>query len=635
MKKILLTALIVPAMALAQTYPSPTFNSLTLQNPLSPANGGTGSTASTGTGSAVLSNSPTLVTPALGTPSSVTLTNGTGLPVSTGISGLGTGVATALSTAVSGSGGMVLGASPTIASPTVTGAFTATGLVTPADHAAQAANTILANGSASTASPTAIGVPGCSSATNALQWTSGTGFACNSSINAATLGGATFANPGPIGATPSGASFTTLSASSTVSGAGITALFNNTALTGTPTAPTTAVGTNTTQIATMAAVAAHAPCASVLDHGGDNTGTNDNTSALAATLASGPSGRACAFFGPGKWKFTSQNTYTIPTNTGSVTIEGSGADVTELTFPNTSGGIVLNLPTPANSFHLRNFTATTGQAGTTDALQVNQQTTTVSGPANTPQSDITNVTFRGADGYAITDYWSYSAILNSVSTVNYTNVFITGPAPGGSGYTSAGIGIQLNGTSAANGVVHNFYGCTFNYIGVGLGLETTTQGISVQQSNFTGGNYGILTSGSGAGDQLYIAGSQFNDNVGGIVTPSPYTNTMVIGNLFIVPANKVGIWLQSYNSFTVLGNTFNSVGGATTQVGVLIDQINGGIGGIVTGNTFNNLFYAIQLTANSARANVQSNSYIGNGTNVQNSGTGTGNLANVVGGGSP
>jgi hypothetical protein len=42
--------------------------------------------------------SPTLTTPALGTPSSATLTNATGLPVSTGISGLGTGVAAALAT---------------------------------------------------------------------------------------------------------------------------------------------------------------------------------------------------------------------------------------------------------------------------------------------------------------------------------------------------------------------------------------------------------------------------------------------------------------------------------------------------------------------------------------------------------
>jgi len=53
------------------------------------------------------SASPTLVTPALGTPASGTLTNCTGLPVSTGVSGLGTGVATAAGNAVDGAGGFI------------------------------------------------------------------------------------------------------------------------------------------------------------------------------------------------------------------------------------------------------------------------------------------------------------------------------------------------------------------------------------------------------------------------------------------------------------------------------------------------------------------------------------------------
>ncbi|NDB64481.1 MAG: hypothetical protein EB168_02270 [Euryarchaeota archaeon] len=52
----------------------------------------------TGSGSLVFATSPTLVTPLLGTPTSGTLTNCTGLPVSTGISGLGTGVGTFLAT---------------------------------------------------------------------------------------------------------------------------------------------------------------------------------------------------------------------------------------------------------------------------------------------------------------------------------------------------------------------------------------------------------------------------------------------------------------------------------------------------------------------------------------------------------
>lgn len=52
-------------------------------------------TDETGAGALVFATSPTLVTPALGTPSSGTLTSCIGLPISTGVSGLGTGVATA------------------------------------------------------------------------------------------------------------------------------------------------------------------------------------------------------------------------------------------------------------------------------------------------------------------------------------------------------------------------------------------------------------------------------------------------------------------------------------------------------------------------------------------------------------
>jgi len=58
-----------------------TAGAVTVAGTLAVANGGTGVTSSTGSGNNVLSTSPTLVTPILGTPTSVNLTNATFVPV--------------------------------------------------------------------------------------------------------------------------------------------------------------------------------------------------------------------------------------------------------------------------------------------------------------------------------------------------------------------------------------------------------------------------------------------------------------------------------------------------------------------------------------------------------------------------
>ena len=85
-------------------------------------------TDETGTGVLVFNNTPTLITPILGTPTSGNLTSCTGLPVTTGISGLGANVASFLATPSSanlaaaltdetGTGANVFANTPTLVTP--------------------------------------------------------------------------------------------------------------------------------------------------------------------------------------------------------------------------------------------------------------------------------------------------------------------------------------------------------------------------------------------------------------------------------------------------------------------------------------------------------------------------------------
>ncbi|WP_261505717.1 beta strand repeat-containing protein [Burkholderia multivorans] len=719
MKMLIVAALFAPLAAIAQTYPSPTFNSITLQNPLTPANGGTGATTSTGTGSVVLSNSPSL------------------------------------------------------ASPTITGSLTATGLVTLPSLAAQAANTVIANATGSSASPTAFTMPNCSASNTALQWASGSGFACNTGIvpssggnytgalgisasnahfnindtsgtgsayivylnnsstawrllsnsstgnfsldryvsgsfadspiqvagatgamtlpDAVTVNGTLAANNSlSVGATrtsstgieiggtagtassaysdfhssgnnidydsriiASGGSATvgqgslqyiaggghtfsggvtfnsgvtmgsTLAVGGAISGAGFSnylasppAIGGTAANTGaftTLTASTPAAGTNSTRVATTAFVAGHSPCPSILDNGGDNTGTNDNTTAFATTAALGPSGQACVYFPPGTYAFSGAVTYTMPTNSASITIKGAGQDVSKLVWA-AGGGMKINFITDANSVHIRDLTFATGTTNTGNAIYLNQTAANTSYSTNTIPSDISYVTVRGNDGYQQTDYWANAVNVFGISNVNFiSDTFIGASA-------EHGVGILLAGDVNRVPVQFNIIGGIFSGLQYGLYYGAYTQGVSVTASNFTNDGEGIHATGAGL-DQLTVIASQFNAASVGINLTSALLQTMIYGNLFLLQTSSNGIYLNPSSSTVISSNTFAPNPGATSTTGITFNSYDA-LSSIVTGNQFSQITTGINLASGSKQVTATANAYNSVTSPVVDAGTG-------------
>lgn len=382
-------------------------------------------------------------------------------------------------------------------------------------------------------------------------------------------------------------------------------------------------------IANSTGVLSSVGCVPIEAYGGKGDNSTDNLAAWNSTVAAFTGNFNCISFGPGIYKFSAPANYTLPNAISSFSVLGVGSDVTQLSWINATNGIVLTLPNIGNTFHVQGVGITTAVASNTSVgLKI---TRTAAGGISYANNSIVDTSFHGADGYVLTDYWGIGVQLIGGSAVNFANDTFDGSFVGG-GYVTVGIGVDFEPNGAILPLEFVFGNCQFNNLGTGINYGTTGQGLSVFNSNFTGGNVGILAPISeSALAELLVVGCQFNVGAEAIFTATFVPNTIIVGNDIYVPSTATGgVVLSNAYNFSIVGNHFNPTSGSASPVGFQVGTNGASEGGVITGNFFDHMTIAIVLGAGSNNVNVQSNAYSSNvGTKVSNAGTG-----NTLGGGS-
>ena len=389
-------------------------------------------------------------------------------------------------------------------------------------------------------------------------------------------------------------------------------------------------------------------CYFVDDYGADPLGVKPSDAAVdtikTLIAATSTSQQVCLQFGPGSYTFAKQLDFTVE-SPWNISIQGAGQAVTRLRWSHFGGGLRITI-NGYSAVTISNLSLTTDVRNGGSALILRDL---VCGGPNTSPSVIENVLIGGTNAVQtdpkMRPYWTYGIEITSVSFVNVQGLTFLG--------SDRGTGILYKGTPTCVAIVLNVIASNFLFGESGIFYGDQAEGMSVSQSNFTNGRYGIVTaSGASRNFQLNVSDSQFDVTETPLSLTSFLSQVSVHDNLIYVAPGKTGIYINGGGhtfslSHNIFANRANQYGvGLHTANGIAVHgnlpcpvksggapqcpTTNGELAcnrGVISGNIFSGFEWGVVLNGPKAQGwSVMSNGYDNNSNGYGNSG-----ICNTIG----
>ena len=340
----------------------------------------------------------------------------------------------------------------------------------------------------------------------------------------------------------------------------------------------------------------------VKQFGAVGDGETDDTLALQSCLTIATTENLGVYIPTGNYVVSESLTVTVGA-IKQLSIRGDGMLLSVVAYTGANNLFDISLTGAYSTFSFNKFGVSSAQSvGTTSAFNITQ-TLPEPNPANTFLNEFNFINIVGAPAGA--NYFANAIVLFGVSNINMISCNLVGQLTGP--YSANGTGFTMRGDATHIPVVFNMVGTTINYYGLGVLYGDYTQGVTINQSNFTGCARGIEVLSTGA-DLLCVTNSQFNCSMIAVQSTSAVPNLTFTGNAFLVPGGATGVSIANIFSTQVVGNMFNNFESSSTALKLLSTYA--GIGKcVVTGNDFFNAGIGIDIASGVLNVLISNNIY--------------------------